>query len=210
MKKVFTLALMLFIVGCSTNAEIVKREQNTGYFPSDVQAVVSISKDIDLDKHKSLILIPRKKDQTKVDTVYKEWESDEAFLYGMLKNIGYFNKIVDHNELERIIVTNNLGEQVPSIEDRVGLHNATIAYQPFLWLHWGNTGGHDNDKPIELILTNPVTNEDLFIAQTYWNDWDGVNDQNNWYPMINALIDYIDKNSKTFSHHQVPTISHSK
>lgn len=198
MKQVFVLSLILILTGCGTRAEIVQRDPNTGYFLTNVKANVSLSENIDLDNHKSIILIPAKTDPTKLDTPFKQWDNRDAFEYGLMKSINYFDTIIDHDELERIIVKNNLGDQVPTITGRVGLHNAAKAYKPFLLLRWENIHTTDSDKPIQLILSDPITNKDLFITQTHWRDWDGTSDQRNWYPMMNALIDYIDKNSKTY------------
>jgi len=50
----------------------------------------------------------------------------------MVKNIGYFDEIIDLPELEIIIAKNDLSESVPSVNDQIGIHKTTKAYKPFL------------------------------------------------------------------------------
>ena len=60
-----------------------------------------------------------------------------------------------------------------------------------------NTRTSNNNSYSQMILTDPENLEDYFITETYLDyAWNGVNDQHNWYPMFNSLIDYINKNSK--------------
>jgi hypothetical protein len=95
-------------------------------------------------------------------------------------------------------VRNGLAEKVPSITDLIGISNAAKYYKPFLWLH-AKTHGASRDMYTQFILTDPLTLDDLFIVETHLDFiWTGVNDQNNWYPMFNALIDYIKSNSRTY------------
>jgi hypothetical protein len=57
----------------------------------------------------------------------------------------------------------------------------------------------NRDLYTQFVLTDPLTLDDLFVVETHLDFiWTGVNDQNNWYPMFNALIDYIKSNSKTY------------
>lgn len=68
----------------------------------------------------------------------------------------------------------------------------------FLWVRW-DTRKEGSTEYLQLVLTDPLTLDDYFIAETVFDMvWAGVNDQNNWYPSLNALIDYIRKNSKTY------------
>jgi len=48
-------------------------------------------------------------------------------------------------------------------------------------------------------LTDPLDLEDYFICETLLDyEYSGVNDQNNFYPMMNSFIDYIKQHSQTF------------
>src|SRR4030067_868418 len=102
------------------------------------------------------------------------------------------------DDLEKRIIAANLATKVPTVADRIGLSNAAKKYKPFMWLRFDTRGG-GRDKYSQLVLTDPLTMEDYFITETYLDYfWTGVNDQNNWYPMFNSLVDYIKKNSKTY------------
>ena len=61
------------------------------------------------------------------------------------------------------------------------------------------TRKEEEKKYSQLILTDPVTLEDIFICETYLDYvWSGVTDQDNFYPMMNALVDYIRANSSSY------------
>ncbi|MEO0510879.1 MAG: hypothetical protein AAF065_13585 [Verrucomicrobiota bacterium] len=68
-----------------------------------------------------------------------------------------------------------------------------------LWIRWGGRSEGANEY-MQLIITDPLTLEDIFVAETYIDYiWAGVNDQNNFYPLMNALIEYIDLNSESYN-----------
>lgn len=183
MKKtilLITAVSILALFGCTT-LKVVDPDPNTGYFPAAKKATVVKSEKINLDERKGLLLVGR---------------SD--FTGRMAENIGYFEEVIDVEDLEKIIIQEDLTEEVPSLREKIGLNKAAKAYKPFLWLRW-NYRVEGNRKYEQLILTDPLTLEDYFIAETYMDYmWAGVNDQNNNYPAFNALIDYIAENSETF------------
>ena len=183
MKKQIFLPIVIVAVLLSscTTLKVVETDPETGYFPTGNQANVITSVEFDLDSRKSLILAP-----------------NGDFTGNMLKNIGYFDRVINFEELERIVIENDLTDEISDISNRIGINKAAKAYQPFLWLRWDYR--QDGNKKYErLVLTDPITLEDLFISETYLDYlWKGVNDQNNNYPAFNALIDYIEANSKTF------------
>lgn len=49
----------------------------------------------------------------------------------------------------------------------------------------------------QLILTDALNAEDYFVTDTPIG-WNSENDQHNWYPMFNSLIDYIKQNSQSY------------
>lgn len=139
------------------------------------------SKSFNLDERKSLVLVPN-----------SEFEKNQ------LKNIGYFDEVITFEDLESLIVKNNLSDKVPSIRDRIGVNNAAKHYKPFMWFRF-DIRGTGNQQYAQFMLTDPLTLEDCFVAETHLDRiWSGVNDQYNWYPMFNALIDYIKENSSTY------------
>lgn len=180
MYKSLFLVFFSLLVGCTT-LKVVEVDPATGYFPGEKRATVTTSQEVELDSINDLVLVPT-----------------GDFTVNMVKNIGYFDEVITFEELENIIIKNDLTEQVPSVKDRIGINKAAKAYKKFLWLRW-DIRQDGSKKYQQLILTDPITLEDLFVCETLLDYvWAGVNDQTNWYPMINSLIDYIKKNSKTY------------
>lgn len=179
-KKYFAFLLMLLLCAC-TQLKVVPVDPQTGHFPTSNKATVVINEPIDLDERKSLILVA----------------SDE-FDSAMVKNIGYFDEVISIKELQNQIIAKNLTSKIPSVQDRIGLNNAAKNYKPFLWLKF-ETRGAGLNKYARYTLIDPLTMKEYFATETHLDRiWAGVNDQNNWYPMLNAFIDYIRQNSKTY------------
>lgn len=177
MYKIIFLALAVFLTGCTT-LQVVETNSETGYFPGSKRANIVKEVAVDLDSHKGLILVP-----------------NGDFTKNMIVNINYFDDVINFEDLESIIITNNLTDQVPSINDKIGINKAAKAYKPFMQLRWKNR--RDGNRTYkQLLLINPLTLEEIFVCETLMDHvWAGVNDQNNWYPMMNSLIDYIKSNS---------------
>jgi len=168
-----------WLLACSSMK--VAELDSTGHFPGNVKATVILSKPFDLDARKSLVLIP-----------------DSDFVKGEITNIHYFSEVITPEELQKAIVQHGMADKIPSITDAIGINNAAKFYKPFLWFHVKNHGT-GREAYAQFILTDPLTLDDLFVAETHLDFlWSGVNDQHNWYPMFNAVIDYIKANSKTY------------
>lgn len=171
----------LFLTAC-TNMQVATLDPETGRFPTKIQATIVKNVKTDLDSMKSLLLLP-----------------DNDFVIGQINNINYFDQAITTDELETLIITNDLTDKVPSVKDKIGINKAFKAYKPFLWLRF-DTREDGNKMYGQFILTKPDTLEDIFIVEKYFDYvWVGVNDANTWYPMFNAIVDYIDNNSKTWA-----------
>ncbi|MCF6300175.1 MAG: hypothetical protein L3J52_03510 [Proteobacteria bacterium] len=180
MKKMLVL-VFIFMVSACTSLKIVETNPDTGYFPGSKRATVIKSIAIDLDSVKDLVLVP-----------------NGEFTNKMVENIEYFDEVITFEDLEKIIIRNDLTDKVPSVNDRIGINKAAKAYKKFLWIRWDSR--KDGSKLYQqLLLTDPISLEDIFICETHLDYvWTGVNDQANFYPMMNSLIDYIRKNSITY------------
>lgn len=171
---------IVLVAGC-TSLKVVEVNPNTGYFPAQKKAAVVKSVKTDLDARKALVLV-----------------ANSPFEEGMVKNIGYFDEVITFQELETRIVKANLTDKIPSLRGNIEISNAAKQYKDFLWFRY-NVRGSGNQRHAQFILTDPVTLDDWFITETHLDYvWAGVNDQNNWYPMMNAFIDYIRENSKSY------------
>lgn len=188
MKNILLITILVLLTSCADTGRISKLDASTGTFQTPVKATTITSKKVDLDLYKSILLIS---------------EDGQDFYDGFNKNtvtnIGYFNNVFDSSELETFIIKNNLVNEVPALKDRIGMHNLAKSYKPFLWLSYNIRRTQDRKFYLQLVLTNTLTFEDFFIAETQMNNfWVGVNVKENWYPLYNALIQYIRDNSSTY------------
>ena len=180
MKKLIAAAALAALSAC-TSLKVVDVDAKTGYFPAQKKAAVVTNKTLDLDARKGLVVV-----------------GNSEFSQGQVRNMKYFDEVITIEELEKRIIQAGLTDKVPTVRERIGLNNAAKHYKPFLWLRYDLRGDRPNEYT-QFILTDPLTMEDYFVTETHLDYvWTGVNDQNNWYPMFNALIDYIQANSKTY------------
>jgi len=182
MKKL--IFILLLAASACTYGKVVEIDPTTGYFPSKGKADVIKHEKYDLDSMKALVLV-----------------TASTFFQGQVRNMKYFDKIINLDELQTIIVQEGLQDKVPSIRDKIGVNKAYVNYKPFLWLRY-KTRQEGRREYGQFILTDPKDMKDIFIAEKYLDyltyGWAGVNDQRTWYPLCNALIDYIKANSRTY------------
>lgn len=172
---------MMALAGC-TSMKVVELDPTTKRFPTNTKATIVSSVDTELDDMKSLLLLP-----------------DNNFVKGQIGNIGYFDQTMTIDSLETLIIQNNLQDKVPSVRDKIGINKAYKEYKPFLWLRF-DTRQEGNKTYGQFILTKPDSLKDILVVEKHFDYvWAGVNDSNTWYPMFNAIVDYIDKNSKTWN-----------
>jgi hypothetical protein len=170
----------LAMVAC-THYQVTEVDSQTGYFPTSVKATVVKNEKYDLDPYRGMGLV-----------------TSGDFIKGQLENIRFFENVVNPGELETLIVKQGLQDKVPSVRDKIGINKAYSNYKPFLWVR-GVIRGSGSNKMAQLIVTDPKCMEDIFVAERPYDPrWAGVSDQNTWYPLFNALIDYLKANSKTF------------
>ena len=162
--------------------EVAELDQTTGRFPTTAKATVVTSVETDLDSMKSLLLLP-----------------DNDFVVGQIGNIHYFDETMTLDDLETYIIQADLQDKVSSVRNKIGINKAYDEYKPFLWLRFDSR--KDGNKTYgQFILTKPDTLEDILVVEKHFDYvWAGVNDKNTWYPLFNAIVDYIDENSATWS-----------
>lgn len=178
MKKLLFLFLLVVLSACST-FKVAEIDPKTGYFPSETKADIIKHDKYDLDPMKSLVLV-----------------TAGAFVEGQVKNMKYFDEIINLGELQSIIVREGLQDKVPSIADKIGVNKAYTNYKPFLWFRY-NVRKSEREAYVQFILTDPKDMKDIFIAEKRFDPVWG-NDQSTWYPLCNAFIDYVRENSKIY------------
>lgn len=179
MLRLLSIAIVSFVfAGC--NFQISKIDSSTGYFPTEVKADVVLKKPFDIDQRKSLLLVP-----------------NSEFIKGQAINIGYFDEVMDFTDLENRVIAAALVDKIPGVNNRIGVGNAAKHYKPFLWLRFASAPvGSSATVRLQGFLTDPISMEDLFVTETFVSGGlKSVDDQSHWYPMFNALIDYIKQNS---------------
>jgi len=182
MFRALVLTLSLLFISACTSMKVAQLDSATGRFPSSTEATVVKSVKVDLDTMNELLLLP-----------------DNDFVKGQIGNINYFKETITLDDLETLIIQNNLTDQVPSVREKIGINKAHKAYKPFLWLRF-DTRTENGKEYGQFIITKPDTLEDIFIVEKHFDYvWAGVNDQNTWYPLFNAIVDYIDENSSTWA-----------
>ena len=116
------------------------------------------------------------------------------FGVNQLKATNLFAEVLNYDDLQKLIVTNNLQEKVSSVGEPIGLSRLAKAYKPFLWVNFKRIS-KDNKPYLQMIATNPENLEEVFVAEVFLDFiWAGVNDQNSRYPLFNAFIEWARKN----------------
>jgi len=180
MSRLFIAVFALVLSACSV-MQVTPVDPVTGYFKTNKQASTIVNKPVDLDTLKSLLLIP-----------------DQYFVQGQIENIKYFDQLITLDDLEKEIIINGLQDKITDVKSKIGINKAATAYKPFLWFRY-DTRSEKNKEYGQFILTDPKTQEDIFIAEVYLDRvWAGVHDNNTWYPLFNEMIKYIEEHSKTY------------
>lgn len=170
------IGIILSLSSCTVGND-VKPDPATGYISSTAgtsKATVVLYKTVDTSKYQPLALV-----------------TAGTFAEKQIRDLGFFKEVINLEQLQTAIVTNNLGDKVPSVNDRIGISNAAHHYKVFLWIH-SKADRRGSKVYSQLIATDPMTMEDLFITEHVLDYvWAGVNDQNTFYPMFNSFIDWI-------------------
>lgn len=179
MKKLVLFFLLLTAITLQSCTVLkVSDIKKDGYFASTKNATTLVKTPFDLDNHKQLLVV-----------------QNDPFVKGMVEKIGYFDQVITFSDLETEIIKNNMQDEVGTMIGKIGINNAYRKYKPFLYLKIDQ----EDKKRIQIKLINPDTFEEIFVADTKFDVvWSGVNDQNTFNPLFNALIYYIKVNSTTF------------
>lgn len=172
-------------LGANSIMKVTELNAKTGRFPTRKNATVVKSTACELDKYKSLLLLP-----------------DNDFVRGQIANIHFFEETLRIEQVEALLNHQETPDPLGCSLDRQGIQAASQVYRPFLWLQFTTRQqGATVFGRFELIRPDDLT--ELFAVETQFDyEGEGVSDQNTWYPMFNALVDYIDQNSKTWTPHQ--------
>ncbi len=181
MKKIILPILILtaFTIQSCSVMKVSEKKQD-GYFESSKKADILVNQPFDLDSNKQLLVVP-----------------NNTFMKGMAEKIGYFDKVITFEDLEKDIIKDGKQDEVGALTGKIGINNVYRKYKKFLYLKFDDN--KEKNKRIQLKLVNPENFDEIFVGDTLYDDfWVGVNDQNTFNPLFNALITYIKANSKTY------------
>lgn len=168
----------LSIQSCSVMK--VSEKNDEGYFKSTKKAVVLTNQPYDLDNNKQLLVVP-----------------NVEFIRGMGEKIGYFDRVITFDDLEKEIIRDNKQDEVGALIGKIGINNIYRKYTKFLYLKLDSN--KDKKNRIQLTLINPENFDEIFVGDVlYDTKWIGVYDTNTFNPLFNALINYIEENSETY------------
>lgn len=172
----------LVLAGCGTQMKVAPVDPQTGLIQSEkgqvTEATVVTAQKFPLAKYKGLAFS----------------SGGGSFGVEQLRALGYFDQVVSYDDLQKIVIANGLQDQVPSLNEQIGLNKLYRAYKPFLWVHFKRV--QRETKPyLQLVAINPDTMEEVFVSEVYLDFvWAGVTDQNARYPLFNALNRWIRDN----------------
>lgn len=106
---------------------------------------------------------------------------------------GYFDRVIDHQELLSLIVREGLTDEISEVRTRIDVHRVYRKYRPFLWIDMGIY--HRDGAAYQYIaVMDPETSEDLLLADVpvgFMTIFDEDREAN--YPLLNALFNWIRK-----------------
>ncbi|MCW5655623.1 hypothetical protein [Hydrogenophaga sp.] len=182
--RLFAIALasVVLLAACGTQRQVAAVDPNTGRLVSEkgtvTEATVVTSHKFDLPRHKQMAFV------------------SGLGNYGVdqLRMFGYFDQVVSYDDLQKIVISNRLQEQVPSLNEPIGLSKLYRAYKPFLWVHFKRVE-RQNKPYLQLVASNPDTLDEVFVAEVHMDFvWAGVTDQNARYPLFNAFNRWVQQN----------------
>jgi hypothetical protein len=181
-RRLIPLLACALLAACGTQLKVAEVDQSTGMIKSEkgtvTQATVVTAKATSLAKFGGTAFI----------------SNGGEYGVNQLKATKLFTQVLNFDDLQKLIVSQNLQDKVSSVSEPIGLSRLAKVYKPFLWVTFKRIN-KENKPFLQLIATNPENLDELFVAEVHLDFiWAGVNDQNSRYPLFNAFIDWARKN----------------
>lgn len=172
----------LLLAACGTQLKVAPVDPQTGLIKSEkgtvTEATVVTSRKFPLAQHKGMAFV----------------SGGGTYAVDQMRALGYFDQVVGYDELQKIVIANRLQEQVPSLNEPIGLNKLYRAYKPFLWVHFKRVQ-RENKTYLQLVALNPDTLDEVFVSEVHMDFvWAGVTDQNARYPLFNAFSRWVQQN----------------
>jgi hypothetical protein len=110
------------------------------------------------------------------------------------KNMNYFKEVMTMEQLQKDIIAKGLSDKIPSISDRIGVHNAYVHYKPFVILAVSSEDLKSQGFHTRLSLYDPMRSSVIFKNDVRLNlMWEAYSDQKILYPLLNSVVDYLNE-----------------
>ncbi|MFN3695987.1 MAG: hypothetical protein ACK4VO_00990 [Pseudobdellovibrio sp.] len=172
---------------CGTQLKSAPINKQTGLITdqkgnSKLAAVIKSEK-IEIQKYKNMIFVA----------------NGGEFAVQQTKELNFFDLVLNTEQLEKRILENNLQSKIYSLKTGQDLHDLSKYEKPFLVLYFKKNdfvkSSHLHEPYLQMVVSDPLTFQDVFVAQVPLNIWTGnVNDQNTRYPLFNAFYAWIYSN----------------
>jgi hypothetical protein len=183
------LLVTLALTGCASPFVAAKPDSKTGKF----QTLTELSSDEnsvfspidDLESQEFIVLI------TTINAP-RDWANDyRPYVKEMLEISGLSN-FVDKTDLENFVIANNLGEEVPSLNNRIGYNQLSKYVGEYLIVATDLRNLRGDWWQFSITVYDPVSSDTKFHASKEAVPWVGM-DKPILLPVFNALKKWIDE-----------------
>ena len=180
------LMISMGLAACSSTLKTAELDPETGRFDtaSEVEPEeILVDEALAVQEYKRLLV-------ARSEISDPRWQT---FFRDSLENMGYFERVLDEDQLEQFVVTNGYANQVENISDLVGLHNLAGAYGKFLICEIEARRLYGYHFESELRVFDPVSGKLVFHVKRAAFNWSGLDDPL-FYPVMNAFHDWLRRN----------------
>lgn len=187
-KKIFAVSLMALIFSGCTTFEPAKINKKTGYIDSVFKSKPTITKKIQVKQYKQMALVVMGDDLK---------DSYKLFWIDSIKNLNYFNRVVDKERLDQWIFQKGFQDRAPGSTDPIALYKLFklvgnfLIIKPTLYME-------ENWYVAKLQVITPQNNEIVFEVKDTAKNIGGL-DQPLLYPMLNSFIKWMSDNDQDYN-----------
>ncbi|WP_163717721.1 hypothetical protein [Mangrovibacterium lignilyticum] len=180
-KKLLLGVIVLLFNSCATQYS-ANLNPKTNYFNTNVfndhkkRVTVITDLDVHADSIRHLLIVP-----------------NESHLE-IAKNLDFFHDLMTFEQFEDAIIQAGLADEIKSIRNRTGLHQAAILFRPFVVLeHVGSGFGLNSRNGFRLY--DPLNEQVIFENEMREGPFDPSTPTpiNSYFPLYNSLLDYLRK-----------------
>jgi hypothetical protein len=188
MKSIAMGIALALLAGCSgiTRFHTATVDSETGYLPvsNDPEAPVA---EVKVIKHAAVDL---------KDFHGRILVTAGDFAVEQMRNLHVFENVMSARDMDKALKSAGVDKQLPTPRWLLDLRDVYRLYGPFLWFHFDAKKVQDTVYDY-YVVTDPSTGEDLYeVRAEEPKGKAGATDQTTWFPMFNALIDWLRANGQ--------------